>query len=157
MTKLIKSIKTKEATNEAEAPVIIKRERPVRAPISGKRDILTVRGKDDTNFVYRWVKQDIDRVADLQDRGYEFVKNSEIGSVGSRSIDSGTNVDSNVTKRDGSGGELVLMKQVRDWYEEDQKAKQREVDRTEHAIKNKGKEEGFYGGKFETDVDTRPR
>ena len=49
-----------------------KQARPVRTPVSGRRDIMTVAGKDDA-FVYRWVTDVKDRISRFVAGGYEHV------------------------------------------------------------------------------------
>jgi len=80
---------------------------------------------DDDQFNYRvfndgWSKEP-GRIQRAMNAGYEVVENWPRVAVG--------------TNEDGSAIMGVLMKIPKEWYEEDQKLKQKEVDRVDQAIK----------------------
>lgn len=119
-------------------------ERPSRIPVSGSRDILTVAGKD-PSYVYRWVNDTDGRIARFRAAGYEFVEH-EVG-VGQRTTDSAKGVEKGWSKDVGQGITAYLMRIKREWFEEDQAAKQANVDRSEESLfrqLNKGGD-GSYG------------
>ena len=118
----------------------IKRERPRRTPLDGARDILTVYDKD-PNFVYRWVRNDEGRIQLFQERGYEVVARTH--KVGEKTVDSGSQLASAVTKFGGGNVTLVLMRIPKEWYDEDQAAKEAAIAATEATMKRAG--EGQYG------------
>ena len=125
---------------------VARRNRRTRTPIDGRRNILTVKGLA-PGMVGRWVDNDPDRVADLMEQGYDLVR--EKVQVGDLSIDSGKQLGAVQTKRVGGGKEAILMQIPKEWFEADQKAKQKIVDEREAAIQNTGKKSDFYG-KVET-------
>lgn len=126
---------TKEVKPEMETverPQRVSRE--TRMPVSGPRDILTVTKKD-PNYVYRWVKDQPGRMQRFLDAGYETVVHET--QVGQRTVDSGSRLGSAVTRLDGAYM-LVLMRIPIEWYNEDQDAKQRQVDAMEQALYPEG-------------------
>lgn len=126
--------------------------RPERVPVSGNRDILTVRGKN-PEYHYRWVKdtdEDGQRILKFRNAGYEFCGSDEGLQVGQNMVFKSENVGSIVRKPAGSGEYFYLMRIYKEWYEEDQAAKQREIDAMDAQIKrprnpdNAG-DDGQYG------------
>ena len=119
--------------------------RPKRQPV-GHRNRLTVNNQD-PNYVYRWVNANMDsgdRPQILQESGYEYVEKSTARKSNIRVQDGGV-LGSYETTPGGSGDTMVLMRQHKDWYNQDQAEKQKRVDESDQAIKNKVKEDGFYG------------
>ena len=109
--------------------------RPRRTPVDGARDILTVLNKD-PNYVYRWVADDPrrpGRIERLKERGYEVV--AEKHEVGQKTVDKVSQLGQFNTVAGGGGITLVLMRQLREWYDEDQKTKQDKVNALEEAMK----------------------
>lgn len=149
--------KTNEAGAPAEQKPSVQPQRKERIPVSGPRDILTVTGKD-PNYVYRWVRDTPGRIQRFLDGGYEIVNHD--AQVGQRTVDSGSRLGTAVTRLDGAHT-LVLMRILRDWYNEDQEAKQREIDALEDSMRTEGgnrtgmsRDEAPDTGKFEV---SRPR
>lgn len=128
---------TAKETSPKEKPVLRQRVRP-----SGPRDKLTVYGKD-PNFVYRWVRNDEGRIQWFQERGYEVV--TQDLEVGQKTVDSGSKLGSAVTKFGGGSVTLVLMKIPKEWYDEDQAAKESEIAATEASMRNSDSSNGRYG------------
>lgn len=116
-----------------------------RSPINGTRSILGVNGKD-PNFEYRIVKDIGDRVDMFKGNGWETVSDNSV-TIGERRVSIPTKDGSTVTtlldKTEGTKG--VLMRIRKDWFDEDQKAKQALVDETEAQVKRDANEKGFYG------------
>lgn len=108
--------------------------RPKRIPVSGNRDLITVQGKD-PDFNYRIVKEKPGRVDKFQAAGYEMVTHAvEIGSTGERDTSLGTPVRINL----GRGDTGYLMRQPKEYFDEDQAAKEMELrSREESLIQNK--------------------
>lgn len=129
----------KETKVEPVTPV--RKER--RTPASGARDKLTVYGKD-PNFVYRWVRNDEGRIQWFQERGYEVV--TQDLEVGQKTVDSGSKLGSAVTKFAGGSTTLVLMRIAKEWYDEDQAAKETAIAGTEATMKNAESQVGGRGG-----------
>ena len=106
-----------------------------RTPVGNLRDILTVRNQD-PNYSYRWIAEDPQRPGRserLKELGYEVV--TEDMEVGQKAVDRNTKVGSAITRLGGGGITLVLMRIPKEWYDEDQKAKQAKVDALEAAMK----------------------
>lgn len=113
-----------------------------RTPVNGKRNVLTVQGKD-PNFEYRIVNDTGDRVALMQERGYEIVSDDTV-KVGDRRVANPTQEGSPVMASVGGGTKAYLMRIKKEWYAEDQQEKARQVAETEQAMKRDAKE-GMYG------------
>lgn len=121
-------------------------DRPKRIPMhEQKRDRLTVVGAD-PNYHYRIVNDVDDRVERLKLAGYEIAEEKVgIGDLGveNNNISLGSGARMHV----GKGVKAVLMKIPKEIFAEDQRAKQREIDKNEASIKRKlnSKDEGTYG------------
>lgn len=120
-----------------------KTERPKRVPVGGPRNILSVANQD-PNYVYRFVNSSIPgRVARFELGGYEVVPNEDV-VVGDNVVDKGSVLGSATTRSGGGNVILVLMRIPRDWYDEDQAAKQEAIDSLEQA-QFEDVHEGTYG------------
>jgi hypothetical protein len=106
-------------------------ERKDRVPVSGAKDILTVKNKD-PNYEYRWVYDTPGRVERYKEGGYEVV--TENLEIGQKQVGQETKLGSAITKRSGVGT-LVLMRIPKEWYDEDQAAKQERVDALEDSMR----------------------
>ena len=118
--------------------------RPVRTPVSGRRDVMTVANTDEA-FVYRWVNDTQGRIDLFLKGGYEFVQ--EDLAVGDKSVDSTSDISSMVSKGVGGGTTAYLMRISKEFYEEDRAAANRAIDENEADMKrtlNSGKD-GTYG------------
>lgn len=102
-----------------------------RIPFGVPQSRLTVANKDPA-FVYRWVNDDGRGRLDLAIQGgYEFVESEAGQKVGSGSADGNSDVGSRVsrivgTNEKGGGMRAYLMRIKREFYEEDQRRKQKE-------------------------------
>ena len=112
----------------------------VRAGIAGRRNKLTIEGKE-PGFVYRVVNDDDDRVMDLQERGYEIVTHN--AKVGDKRVGIPKKEGSPIQISVGGGKKAYLMRQKQEWYDEDQDAKQENVNELEATVK--GDSGGDYG------------
>lgn len=108
-------------------------ERVRRTSINGIRNKLTVHGKDPA-YEYRHVLDVDGRVLDLKERGYEIVENKGI-EVGDKRVASASGDGSVVSTPSGDGRKLILMRIKKEYYEEDKKAKEAEVDRSEEQLR----------------------
>ena len=116
--------------------------RPKRQPV-GFRNRLAVHDKD-PNYVYRWINTNADggdRVDIMKDAGYELVEKSAKRAANGR-VDASP-LGGFETTPGGSGDTLVLMRQRKEYYQEDQQAKQSRVDELDKAQKRTP--DGFYG------------
>ena len=115
--------------------------RPQRVPV-GTRNILTVAGKD-ANYAYRIINDSGDRVQEFMDAGYELVEASSV-RVGDKRVNSGSSEGSKAQLSVGQGQKAFVVRIKKEWYEEDQRMKQRRVDELEQATKAKALD-GTYG------------
>lgn len=117
-------------------------ERRVRRTSIGTRNVLTVSGKD-PDFEYRVVNDTGDRIAEFMDRDWEVVTASSV-RIGDKRVGNpaaeGTAAQANL----GRGMKGYVMKIPKEFYEQDQAAKQAEVMKTEQATKLEALD-GTYG------------
>lgn len=116
--------------------------RPNRKPV-GFRNRLTVYDKDPSRE-YRWVNTTMDggsRVSVMEEAGYRKERKSKVRAENGR-VDA-TALGEYETVPGGAGDTLILMSIQKDWYDEDQVAKQKRVDELDNAQKRIP--EGFYG------------
>lgn len=126
---------TKEAI--AKAP-----ERRVRRTPVGRRNVLTVNGKD-PNYVYRIVNDTGDRVQAYLDAGYIFEEAKAV-TVGDKRVGQATAEGTAAQVSVGQGVKGYVMKQRKEWYDEDQIAKAEAIKNLEDATKQKALD-GTYG------------
>lgn len=130
-----------------------------RIPVSSQRSPLLYRGLDTKNYHHRWVLDKDDRIAKFLEGGYEFVQATQ-KQVGETTVET-QNQDkqgSRVTKSAGYGGlKLYLMRIPIKFYEEDQAAKQKEVDEIEATMRPaKSGNAGIDYGKVEFSRKNKP-
>lgn len=107
--------------------------RPRRTPVS-VRNRLDVKNKE-AGYVYRIVNDVDDRIAEMQEQGYEIVPDAKVGAVGNRRVDNASALGSSSHLSVGLGTKAVVMRQREDWFKEDQSIKQQQVDDTEQTMK----------------------
>lgn len=126
--------------------------RPQRTPLAG-RNRLAVKNKED-GYVYRIVnanlENDPDRVERMQEAGYELVPSEKVGRVGDKRVDDPSPLGTASSISVGQGTRAVVMRIRKDWYDEDQRAKQAELDEIEQTMKRESKSD--YGT-----LDLNPR
>jgi hypothetical protein len=128
-------------TNQKEQVAKSPSGRVRRTPL-GQRQVLSVRGKD-PNFEYRIVNDTGDRVQRFLDAGWENVPADQI-EVGDKRINSPSPEGSKAQVSVGQGLKAYVLRIKKEWYEEDQAAKQAEVNRIEEATR-KDALNGNYG------------
>ena len=118
--------------------------RPNRIPVSGQRDLITIKGKDPA-FEYRIVKDKPGRIDKFLAAGYEVVNHEvEVGDAGaSKANQEGSPVKINL----GRGEQGYLMRQPREWYLEDQQAKEAELKAREAEMVDRARQDTY--GKLE--------
>ncbi len=104
-----------------------------RTPI-GTRNRLSVRDQD-PNYHYRVVNVVDGRVELLQEQGYEIVSTQ----VGDTRVDNPQGLGSASQIPVGNGIKAVVMRQRKDWYQEDQKTKQTSIDELEASMHSAAK------------------
>lgn len=111
--------------------------RSERVPFGIKRSKMAVKDAD-PNYVYRWVNDTPGRLEDAQRGGYAFVTEAQAGEkdVANRNQDLGSRI-SRIVGHDAQGKPQAayLMRIQKSLYAADQKAKQRELDELDKAIK----------------------
>ena len=154
-----KTARGTQAKDRAEAVS----ERPRRSRVAGGRDKLTVSGQDPA-FQYRWVK-DVgnsvekpdgslhlkpgQRILSFQESGWSFVKSGEVGDIGESHVYSTKNQGDIIRLAAGMDEYLFLMKIKKEWYEEDQAAKEEEIKEMEQARTLANSAEGQYGSSLD--------
>lgn len=126
-------------------PVQDRTRKPLRASINGTRQILAVQGKE-PGYVYRIVNDIGDRVASMQEQGYEIVTDKSI-KVGDRRVAVPTAEGSpvQVTVSQTSGTKGIVMRIREDWYKEDQETKLQRVNELEAQTQRAENVPGRYG------------
>lgn len=114
-----------------------------RTPINGTRNRLNIRGKE-PGYQYRIVNDIDDRISTFQEMGYELVVDNNV-SVGDKRVATPTKEGSPVKISVGQGTKAYVMRQKQEYFDEDQKAKQTQVNELEDSMKQTAKKEGFYG------------
>lgn len=108
-----------------------------RVPLGTPEMKLTAENRE--GYVRRWFNGKGNRLSRAQQAGYTFVEDDTFIGEGaeSRNSDIGSAVSQIVgTNEDGSPLRAYLMEIRREWYEEDQAAKQAAIDEREDAIRN---------------------
>ena len=122
---------------------MLEKQKPQRTPM-GRRNVLTVKGLQDTDeFHYHWFNDVGARLYNCLDAGYMFVEKSGL-AAGDLNVESARGTESVMCKGVGRGTKAYLMKIPMEFYREDQKAKQLELDAVEAEIKAV-KGDGKYG------------
>lgn len=120
-------------------------ERPTRVPLAG-RNRLAVKNKED-GYVYRYVnanlENDPDRIERMMEAGYELVPREQAGALGDNKVDNSSPMGSAASISVGQGTRAVLMRQRKDWFDEDQREKMKEVDAIEQTMRRDSKSD--YG------------
>lgn len=116
--------------------------RPVRTPIT-KRNRLTVKNTD-PNYHYRIVNSIDDRVEQFLEQGYEIDPQSQVGD---KQVDVPSPLGSAKQISVGGGTRAVVMRIPKDYFKEDQAAKQAEVDALEDSMRGDAKR--YVRGQFD--------
>lgn len=123
--------------------------KPNRVPISGGRDVLTIRGTEEIEkeFHLCWVNDYL--VDKYRMAGYEFVYWTDLSEdneqVGEAHINRDSPMESRVSKQVSNGVTGFLMKLPNDMWEEDKAAHAAKVREIEDAMRVKDKSNGQYG------------
>lgn len=124
---------------------LMQEQRPTKTPVGDRPGPLRPRVPlDEANYAYRWVNDRGDRILDLMEMGWIFVKND--GSfIQDRTADTGKFDGSLISKRVGGGITAYLMAMPRELFEERQAAKHELADEQEHAMYEAVRATGNYG------------
>jgi hypothetical protein len=116
----------------------------VRRPSLKPKGKMYVAGKD-PNYEYRFVNNVDGKVEQRAEDGWEVVTKAELNQVGDKRVDSPSSEGAAREVYAGHGHKAVLMKIRKDWYLEDQAAKQAVVDERENATKQEALDGADYG------------
>ena len=119
--------------------------RKKRPPINGRGDVLTleVSDKDKEEYVYRVFNDKGTRIAQHKQYGWEPCSTDDV-TIGTRNtVGAGDIASVTVDSSDGTQG--IVMRIRKDWYDEDQKAKQDAIAKTEEQITGESETDGNYG------------
>lgn len=130
-------MKTKEA-NVTQSPS----GRVTRTPV-GRRNVLTVNGKD-PDFEYRIANDDGDNIERLMAAGY-VIEDAEKVTVGDHRIQKVAPPGSKAEVSVGMGMKAYVMKQKKEYFLEDQAAKQAEIRKLEDSSKKNALSGTDYG------------
>lgn len=128
-------------SNVKEAIAKVPSGRTQRVPV-GTRNVLTVAGKE-PGYEYRIINDSGDRVQEFLDAGYEIVDKDSV-RVGDKRVNSSSSEGSVKQISVGQGQKGFVVRIRKEWYEEDQLKKQRQVNELERATKEKALD-GTYG------------
>jgi len=117
--------------------------RVTRAAINGTRSVLGVSGKE-PGYEYRIVNDVGDRVASMQERGYEIVTDQNV-KVGDRRVANPVQEGSPVMASVGNGIKGYVMRIKKEWFDEDQATKAQETNALEESIKRDANKDGLVG------------
>ena len=117
-------------------------QRPKRTSVN-QRNVLTVSGKD-PEFEYRIVNDQGDRIQQFIDAGYELVDANTV-RVGDKRVDKAAAEGTKAQVTVGKGEKAFVMRIRKDWYDEDQAAKQARVNELERSIKQTASGSADYG------------
>lgn len=125
-----------EQTKRGEAISQERRRRDTNA-LAGKRKRLAVSGElDHEKYAYRWVNDDGVRVHDLTVNDDWEVVNDRQGELKKDGAGMGAEVSVHVGRNaDGRPIKSILVRKLKSYYEDDEKAKQRHIDEQEASIK----------------------
>ena len=122
------------------------KQRRKRPPVNGRGDVLTLsyNNEDDAEeYIYRIFNDKGTRIAQHKQYGWEPVTADDV-TIGTRNeVGAGDIASVTVDSRDGTQG--VVMRIPKDWYNEDQVAKQQKIDDTEKQITGESENDGNYG------------
>lgn len=113
--------------------------RPTRVPFSGPRDVLSVPGLDNDNFMYRFINDTKGRISRAIEGGYSFC--TDVPSIGVPSAETAhksapSGAVSIRVGQDEAGKSMhaYLMRIPKEFYIEDQEAKQEAINNKEEAL-----------------------
>lgn len=134
---------TRPTTSSASA------QRPRRQPVA-VRNRISVKNQD-PDFVYRVVNDQDDRVEQLIEQGYEIVPQDKVIRGGDKRVDSASALGSVSSIALGRGDRGVVMRQKREWNQEDQASKNLRADQLEKTMKGDARQSADYG-QFTMDI-----
>ena len=129
-------------TRQKDTPVA-SATRPARTPLA-QRNRLFIKNKE-AGFQYRIVNDTDDRVELMKEAGWEIVPDAKVGATGDKRVDGASSLGSVAYISVGQGTKAVVMRIPDEWYQEDQRAKQAQVDEVESTMRRTAKSNADYG------------
>ena len=117
--------------------------RTARKPLH-QRGPQTILGDKDPEYVYRFVNDTGSRIANFQAAGYEFVTDQDL-VVGDSRVKDASDIGTQKRVVSNDGTTSYLMRQKREFYEEDQAEKARLIEEQEAAMKQQASQGADYG------------
>lgn len=115
-----------------------------RSSVNSGRDRLNVSGSPDPNYVYRTVNDEGSRIEEMKSFGYDIVENEDVNYSSANKIGVGKARTVVVDRRTGKKG--VLMRQPKEYHDEDAAAKEALLKEKEKSMFRLLKtEDGRYG------------
>jgi len=102
-----------------------------------------ITGDKDPDYVYRFVNDSGSRIDQMKNAGYEIVTDDDL-VVGESRVSDPNQLGSGKRVVSKDGTVQYLMRQKKEWYDEDQATKQAHNDEIERAMKKQA-QEGMYG------------
>jgi hypothetical protein len=102
-----------------------------------------ITGDKDPDYVYRFVNDSGSRIDQMKNAGYEIVTDDDL-VVGESRVSDPNQLGSGKRVVSKDGTVQYLMRQKKEWYDEDQATKQAHNDEIEQAMKKQA-QEGMYG------------
>lgn len=118
------------------------RSKAARVPL-GNRARLSFNNLEE-GYVYRVINDVDDRIKRAESAGYEFVESE--ASLGETRVADASKIGAKVSKPVGGGITGYLMRIKKDWYNEDQETKQKQISSTEAAMKPDNKQNQYGEG-----------
>lgn len=116
--------------------------RPTRTPVAS-RSVLSVKGQE-PGYHYRVVNDDDDRVEAFKGAGYEVVLAKDV-KIGDRRVEATSAEGTAASTSVGGGKRGIVMRIKKEWYDEDQALKQKQINELEDSMKQKARENADYG------------
>ena len=108
--------------------------RPKRTPLGARNRLsFPISEKDRSEYEYRVINDQDDRLARAQEAGYEFVQSDQ--KLGDMRVAEADMLGANVAKPVGGGTVGYLMRIKKEYYDEDQQAKEAKLQELEKAMK----------------------
>lgn len=117
--------------------------RVTRKPLHQRGPQAITSGSKDPNFEYRFVNDTGSRIQTFKEAGYELVQDDEL-VVGDARVSDGSELGSTRRVISPDGTVSYLMRIKKEWYDEDQKAKEDRLREQEAAMKKEASH-GMYG------------
>lgn len=139
-------VEIKEPVNQPRPDKENRTNRPRRSAVggAGSGGRLEVMGKDTSKYNYFIVTDEGSKIEEFKSYGYEIDQNNGIKFSSNNEISSGSNHSVVVDRRTGAKG--ILMRQLKEYHEEDRIARGKAIDKTEESMFRELKEaDGRYG------------